>query len=223
MSQSFELIIFDCDGTLITSEVLNNTAVSKALNHLGFVKYDLDLCLKSFQGKSFKDICKIVELSENAQIDKSLFGNLIKRFSIENIPKIEAVPHAKSVLAQINLPMAVGSNGHREFVIKYLQQAGLLDFFGEDNIFTHNQHIKPKPYPDMFLHAAMIHNAEPAKSMVVEDSPTGVLAAKSAGMYAVGFTGAHFEQELAEKSLKDAGADIVVDDYNDILAIIQNN
>ena len=75
----------------------------------------------------------------------------------------------------------------------------------------------------MFLHAAMIHNIEPAKSMVVEDSPTGVLAAKAAGMYAVGFTGAHYEQELAEKSLKDAGADIVVDDYNDILAIIKNN
>ena len=83
MRQTFELIIFDCDGTLITSEVLNNTAVSKALAHLGHLKYNLDFCLNSFTGKSFKDICKVVEQNENCKIDKNLFGKLISRFSID--------------------------------------------------------------------------------------------------------------------------------------------
>ncbi|MBL6784804.1 MAG: HAD family phosphatase [Rickettsiales bacterium] len=212
MNPIFELVIFDCDGTLITSEVLNNTAVSKALNHLGYNRYDLDLCLKTFQGKSFKDICKIVETNESSRIDKSLFGNLIKRFSIENIPNIEAVPNAAKVLEQIKLPKVVGSNGHREFVIKYLEQAELLGFFGKENIFTHNDYLRPKPYPDMFLHAAMIYNVDPSKAIVVEDSTTGIRAAKSAGMFAVGFTGAHFNQEDAKQRLVNEGADVVIED-----------
>jgi HAD superfamily hydrolase (TIGR01509 family) len=221
MKPDFKLLILDCDGTLITSEVLNNTAVSKALHSLGFTEYPVEACLDQFTGKSFKDICRDIELAENKDVDKEQFGKLITRFSIANLPKIKAVTNANKLLTQVSILKVVASNGHREFVLKYLEQAKLLKHFKTSDIFTHDQVSRPKPHPELFLYAAQMNGIDPKSAIVIEDSPTGIIAAKAAGMYAVGFVGSCLDLDKARHQLLSAGADIIIEDLLEILEFLQ--
>ena len=216
----YQLIIFDCDGTLIDSEELNNNAVSKALNLLGYKDYTLEYCLKRFTGRSFKDIYKSVNESYSGELDKKEFGELIEKYSRDNVTKVKAVRNAKILLEQININIAVASNGHREFVIKYLSNTELIKYFNKNNIFTHDMVNRPKPYPDLFLYAAHQNKTEPKYTLVVEDSEAGVRGAKAAGMYVVGFIGTSFDQEARKIKLKDAGADLIITDLLELIPLI---
>jgi len=72
----------------------------------------------------------------------------------------------------------------------------------------------------LFLYAAQMNDVDPKNTMVIEDSVTGVIAAKSAGMYAVGFIGSHINQDVARAQLEDAGADKIIDDLLDVLDLV---
>lgn len=220
MSSKYKLLILDCDGTLITSEVLNNTAVSKALDAVGFPDYSVEYCIDNFQGMTFRDIHKHIEQKEKTEIDKGLLSKLITRFSYENIAQIAPVDNADKLLEQVKIPAVVASNGHREFVFKYLDSAGLLKYFNLTDIFTHDQVNHPKPAPDLFLYAAEINNVNAKDAIVVEDSVIGITAAKAAGMYAVGFVGAYLDMEEARSKLIKAGADIVIEDLLDVMNVL---
>ena len=213
----FDLIIFDCDGTLIDSEELNNQAVSNALIELGFEQYDLKYCLKNFTGMSFKDIFQKIQDENSKVITKSELGELVIKYSKENIYSIKAVKNAKNLLSQLNYPLAIASNGHKDFVIKYLENTSLINFFLRENIFTHDIVERPKPYPDLFLYAAKVNNINPKNIIVIEDSVAGVIAAKAAGMYSVGFIGSSFDQSSARLNLEKAGANVIISDLLQLL------
>jgi HAD superfamily hydrolase (TIGR01509 family) len=217
----FEFLLLDCDGTLIISELLNNEAVAKALNQLGLTHYTTAVCMERFRGKSFTALHQEIMQTENIVIDKADFGGLIRKFSETNVALIQAVPNAMALLEQARIAKAVASNGHREFVLKYLKQVDLLKYFGDSNIFTQNQVARPKPYPDLFLHAATMNDVSCDKTIVVEDSATGIHAAKAAGMFALGFIGGSLEQERAAQELHAAGADHIITDLLEVLEFIR--
>ena len=84
-------------------------------------------------------------------------------------------------------PYAIGSNGSPcKMQITLGQHAGLIARFGE-RIFSGQDMQRPKPFPDVFLHAAQSMAADPATCVVIEDSPTGTRAAKAAGMRCMGY------------------------------------
>ena len=80
------------------------------------------------------------------------------------------------------LPMAVASGGVREIVNLELEAMGIKELFKA--ILTADDHIKPKPAPDIFLEAARRLGVEPAYCQVFEDGDLGLEAARSAGMLA---------------------------------------
>lgn len=215
------LIIFDCDGTLIDSEAANNLAVSQAISELGCGDdYDVRSCLKKFRGKSLIDIVNIVSREIGVMLDKDVFVNLINQKAAESYQTIAAVENAKEVLDNLNIKKCVASNGNRECVIRCLEHTGMYDVFGEQRIFTQSQVPFPKPAPDLFLYAAQKCDVDPLKSIVIEDSETGIIAAKKAKMVAVGFTGTAINVDRREEKLKKAGADYIISDLNEILMLV---
>jgi HAD superfamily hydrolase (TIGR01509 family) len=95
----------------------------------------------------------------------------------------------------------VASNGNRRKVEFTLGHTGLLSRFA-GRIFSADDVQHPKPAPDLFLHAARSLGASPGRTTVIEDTATGIMAAKAAGMRAIGFAAMTPRHRLAA-----AGAD----------------
>ena len=97
--------------------------------------------------------------------------------------------------------------------------AGLLDLF-DPHVFSASQVARGKPAPDLFLLGAERVGGDPARMLAVEDSASGIVAARAAGMTAWGFTGGgHFAADRAGRHLLDAGAERVFDDMRELLAL----
>ena len=91
-----------------------------------------------------------------------------------------------------------------------------------DGVFSAEAVRHGKPAPDLFLHAAARMGAVPTRCVVVEDSPAGIVAARAAGMAAIGFTGGlHARGEAYRARLLDAGAEEVAADAAALAALLR--
>lgn len=209
----FDLVIFDCDGTLVDSEYLNNKAVADYLCSLGFTKYTVEYALGNFMGMTMEDIRLIVEAETGEKIPDDYKEQFIANVEAAIPLYLEPVGQAAEVVAACaqSAAICVASNGERPNVLSCVRAAGLQKHFPDPLIFTKDMVDKGKPAPDLFLHAARKMGANPSKTLVIEDSTPGVKAGKAAGMTVVGFTGAAHNKQVAAQTLAKAGADAVFD------------
>jgi beta-phosphoglucomutase-like phosphatase (HAD superfamily) len=98
--------------------------------------------------------------------------------------------------------VCVASQGKLEKTRLTLGLTGLRELFGPGALFSAESVPRGKPHPDLFLHAASVMGSSPASSVVVEDTPSGVTAAVSAGMRALGYAA-----DSDEVALREAGAE----------------
>ena len=119
---------------------------------------------------------------------EALMEELHRLVMAEALAGVEPRPGALELLEQLvkaGVPVAVASNSQREFVQRTLSGAGLLD--GRFQTVVSVEDVEhPKPAPDIYLEACRRLGAEPERCAALEDSATGVAAAKAAGMYVIG-------------------------------------
>jgi HAD superfamily hydrolase (TIGR01509 family) len=127
---------------------------------------------------------------------------------------LTTVPGIEAVLDGLQRPFCVASNGNHAKVNFTLGHTGLLPRF-LNRIFTADDVAHPKPAPDLFLLAARTLGADPARTTVVEDTPTGVTAAKAAGMRAIGFAAM-----TPAGRLQAAGADAIARSMAEVAALL---
>lgn len=185
-SKKYDLIIFDCDGTLVDSEGIIASACSKILQEMGYKQYTYDYFAKRFASISLYSVVKVLtsELGPSFNAEEFMRKSLNQELLAQHLMPI---PGAKELLAHLqnaDYPMCVASNGEMEMVVKSLNTVGLLEYFKQDHIFTYRQSNNiPKPAPDLFLFAAKnMGDIDPSRCLVIEDSDTGVRAAKAANM-----------------------------------------
>lgn len=222
MSNKPELIIFDCDGTLVDSEYLNNKAFSDVLLGFGLEKYTPEYCLATFAGRTITNLMIEIQMETGFDFPADTVQRYISR--VEELQKIELHP-VRGALDLVrdcadNMNICVGSNGERSNVIRSLELTGFTPYFPEERIFTKIQVREGKPAPDLFLFAAEQMGVSPDRCVVIEDSETGTTAGVAAGMFTIGFTGTHHEPEKQEIRLKSAGAHAVVSDLIHIKDLI---
>ena len=182
-----ELVIFDCDGVLVDSEGLSVSAL------LGMVKLaggtiDEDTAYEHFLGKSMKSVREILGRDFGLDItDRHLTEmrvELMRRFREE----LKPVAGVKEMLAKLSVPCCVASSGTLDRIRYALDVTGLLGLL-EPHLFSAAMVSRGKPAPDLFLHAASAMGVKPENCLVIEDSPAGVEAARSASMHVFAFTG----------------------------------
>ena len=182
------LVIFDCDGVLIDSEPIANRVLQRQLEAAGLAMGHEEV-MKTFVGRT-RDGCiemagrmlgRPLPADFGAAWDAALFEALAR--------EVKPVEGITEVLDGLRLPWCVASNGEPDRMRLALRAAGLLDRVG-DRLFSAKQVARPKPAPDLFLHAARAMGHLPATCAVVEDTPTGVKAAAAAGMRVFGYVGA---------------------------------
>jgi len=193
---SIGLVIFDCDGVLIDSERLAIKVDMLVLRELGWPLSEAEV-IERFVGRSDRDTKAAIEahLGRKLPIDwEEQVQSLYRQAFEANLSPVEGVVEA---LDGITLPSCVASSGTHEYLRYTLRLTGLYERF-EGRIFSAEDVARGKPAPDLFLHAAEQMATKPAGCVVVEDSRSGVEAARAAGMRALAFAGGLSPRELLE-------------------------
>lgn len=183
------LILFDFDGVIADSEVISLATLCDALNDYGVV-LSLEDTRARFLGKSVdKIVSEVREQQPDADWnDFALHWHtiLFARFASDLTP----VPGVTDLLDRLDaaaLPYCIASSSGFTRIRFALDAMGLSARFR--HIFSAEEVQNGKPAPDLFLHAARQMSTPPARCIVIEDSPYGIQAARSAGMTAIGFLG----------------------------------
>jgi len=201
------LIIFDCDGVLVDSEVLSCRCLSKVLASYG-IDLGLDQALDLFLGRSMTAVVEHYAALGRPipeQFSAELTAGVRAAFTSALCP-IEGV---SSVLEGLQIPHCVASSSDVDRVSLSLSLTGLAPHF-DNRLYTSQMVERGKPAPDLFLHAAERMQADPRRTLVIEDSISGVAAGKAAGMTVWGFVGgSHYQSRDGKAILREAGADRV--------------
>lgn len=208
MRMTYDLFIFDCDGTLVDTEYPNNLATIELLHERGLTQYDMDYALSHFVGRRFGAI--IAEISaETGYIFSddiaTLYIERAKALLPDHLKRIDGAEDLIEAAQRAGMSICVASNGQRENVIYSLEIAGLKDYFPDEHIFTAIEVVNPKPAPDLFLLAAQKMDANLDRCLVLEDSIGGATAGVAAGMDTYGFTGCAHDAENQLKALINIG------------------
>lgn len=198
-----DLIIFDCDGVLVDSERISHEVMIAMLAERG-VAMSFDDAVARFMGTSMPHALEVVR-QLTGEAPESFLPAFRERTFAAFSAELQPVPGVPELLAALTLPVCVASNGPREKMALTLGRTGLLPRF-EGRLFSADDVARPKPAPDLFLLAAERLSARPQACIVIEDSPTGVAAARAAGMRVFGYAAMTPAQRL-----HDAGADAVFD------------
>jgi HAD superfamily hydrolase (TIGR01509 family) len=211
-----ELIIFDCDGVLVDSEVLSCRCLSETLATYG-IHLEIFEALELFLGRSTDAILQHYA-AQNRKLPDSFLADLKTRVRQTFQCSLQPIPGIGSLLSSLTTPHCVASSSDLDRVSLSLACAGLASYFG-DRLYTSHMVSRGKPAPDLFLHAADKMQVEPEKTLVIEDSVSGVAAAKAAGMKVWGFVGgSHYESRDGRAILRAAGADRVFGRMADLSA-----
>ena len=179
------LLIFDCDGVLVDSERLAHEVLLQMLAEAG-ITMTLQQAYDRFMGASTEKCVAILQDLLGGTAPADFMPRYAQRCFAAFSEGLNAVEGVSPLLDALTMPYCVASNGPREKMRFTLGHTGLLPRFA-GRLFSAQDVERPKPAPDLFLHAARTLQAAPADCVVIEDSPTGVAAARAAGMTVYGY------------------------------------
>jgi beta-phosphoglucomutase-like phosphatase (HAD superfamily) len=202
-----ELVIFDCDGALVDSEVISNEVLARMLTREGLPTM-LGEARRRYQGPLLADIRDRAE----AKLGRSLRPDWLAEYEHERAeafrrgltPVVSAAEAVRRVKKAAGLKLCVALRGALKKTRMTLGLTGLRDLFPPHALFSAHDAPRPKPDPALFQHAATTMNAKPSACVVIEDTPSGITAAVAAGMRAVGYAA-----DSDEHALRNAGAEII--------------
>lgn len=219
------LMIFDCDGVLIDSEVIYLEEEFRVLTSKG-VDVDKAWYVGEFMALAqplWKD--KFVNLiKERAGVDLTVDEfEAMKALTRERIAaEIKTVNGVEDMLSALRVPACVASSTQMQFLPKKLNRTNLAQYFGE-GVYSGDMVQNGKPAPDLFLYAADQMGGTVKNAIVIEDSVNGVRGGKAAGIYTIGFTGGSHCFDGHDEILKAAGADVVLPSHSALLEWLSAN
>lgn len=209
----FDLVIFDCDGVLVDSEPIVNRVFAETLTEAGF-QMTYEEITQRFVGKSLATCLEMIQKSHGRPLPIEWLERNREREIAALHQELQPVPGITQVLEQLTLPRCVASNSSHRHLKLVLTLTGLLHKF-EGNLFSANDVDRPKPFPDVYLHAASQMGITPERCVVIEDSATGVQAAHAAGMTVFGYA-----KRSDRTALTAAGAKFVFDQMQELPSLI---
>jgi HAD superfamily hydrolase (TIGR01509 family) len=215
------LIIFDCDGVLVDSEIIAHTLLAQMMTDLGHPMTTAE-AVQRFAGRSLADTLSLIEVDLTRSIPEEL-GQRYGRLLLERLRRdLKPIAGVKAAVAALPYPRCVASSSSLERIRLSLEATGLASLFGA-NIFSATQVAHGKPAPDLYLFASRRMGIAPERCVVVEDSALGVTAGRAAGMKVIGFTGAAHATPDAAQGLAAAGACSVISSMVDLPATVERS
>ncbi|MFY8325355.1 HAD family hydrolase [Pseudoalteromonas sp. ZZD1] len=192
MANKIELVIFDCDGVVIDSEVLSARVLIDMLKDFN-INIDMHYVQRHFLGCSFKSVSEKIatafEVNLPHQFESDYRHTLVTMFA----EHLQPTAGIKNILLNLNVPFCIATSSSLQRTQKALHAVKFDSLFTK--IFTSEEVTLGKPAPDLFLHAANQMGVLPQNCLVIEDSSAGIQAAISANMQVMHyFGGQHLEK-----------------------------
>lgn len=193
-----ELVIFDCDGVLVDSEPITVALLREDLVQRGL---DLDHAQidRLFTGGTMRGVSmQAAEMGADIPADwvDRIYDEMYRRLAL-GTPVIEGAEAVMDRLDMAGIPHCVGSNGSLQKMQITLGQHASLQARLDGRLYSAHAFGIAKPEPDMFLQAARDHGVAPGAVAVVDDSPSGCIAARRAGMCIFGYAARNNGERLA--------------------------
>lgn len=216
-----DLVIFDCDGVLADSEIVAARVEAKLLSSAGYEITPEELA-QVYSGLTFKDILLRIEQEAQILFQATMIEEAEKLVDQRLAREVRAIEGAREAVASLKTKSCVCSNSSAARLDATLTRIGLKPYF-INAVFSAADlpSARPKPAPDIFLHAAQAMGANPANTFVIEDSTHGIAGAAAAGMRVIGFTGASHTYPGHADLLTEAGAETVIHRWADFPAVIR--
>jgi HAD superfamily hydrolase (TIGR01509 family) len=186
-NMDFDLIIFDCDGVLVDSEMLSAAVLTAQLAELG-IGLNFEQFRHEFLGRGFASASQCLRQRTGRDLPSAFAQDYFTRLNAVFAEKLQPMPGILPLLESLQTPHCVASGSippRLDFSIKI---CGLEPYFGE-RVYSAARVKHSKPAPDLFLYAAEQHGVLPHRCLVLEDSEMGVRAGLAAGMTVWHFAG----------------------------------
>lgn len=217
---AFDLVIFDCDGVLVDSELLSLAAARVALARAGLA-LDPATVRESYLGRSAAFLISDAESRLGRPLPADFLPNLRETTFAAFRSGLKPIAHVREAIEALGVPRCLASSSTHPRIALSLALTGLADLF-EGRAFSATDVSRGKPAPDLYLFAAERCEVAPARCLVIEDSAPGVSAGRAAGMNVLGFLGgSHIDPARDGPNLTKAGAVALFDDMRTLHAAIK--
>ena len=212
-------LICDCDGVLVDSEVVADRVLFDTLSQT-FPGIDFRASVKTAFGQQTSRFLADLAARFDLAMPADFLDTIEHNIDVALAESVSPIIGVRDALKRIGLPAAVVSNSRMARVSASVRRAGLDTIFGP-RVFSAEQVERPKPFPDVYLYAARQLGVEPARCLVVEDSVSGLNAARAAGMMTVAFVGAsHIPAGYADV-LTEMGITRIFDRMDQLPALVE--
>lgn len=209
----YKVICWDIDGTLVDTEELHYSCLKRVCENGG---YKLESSIYDLAGLSLFDLWDKFKLQEHflskeewlKQIHSLYESHINDNFVRDGIREVLAT------IKNLDILQVAVSNGERRVVQANLKNCNLTSFFQAS--ISRDDIQLPKPAPEAYLSALELIQVKPEDAIAVEDSPTGVQAAKSAGIKVVAFPNQH------TMKMDFSNADHIIDHPFELVDLIKN-
>lgn len=182
MTTTYDLIIFDMDGTLVQSEDCASQALIDVIPALA--DQSAQSITERYKGMRLANIFDDIEAHMPGAIPEGCLELYRERENFHSATMITPSKGVDVLLKKISQRKCIASNAPVVKTKRSLEICGLADFF-PTGIFSAYEVNAWKPDPALFLYAANAYDTDPSKCLVVEDSDVGLEAARAAGMDSV--------------------------------------
>lgn len=213
------LIIFDFDGVIADSETPANAVLAEMVTELG-APTTLEDAYDRYLGKRFADVVAQIERDVGQTLPADFAAALQKRTLQRFRDDLQPVSGVLDFIdAFKEVPKCIASTSSPDRIHMCLDLLCLREAF-EPNVYSVSMVTRGKPHPDVFLYAAAQLGAPPSRTIVIEDSASGVTAGVAAGMTVIGLLAAsHIKPDSGDR-LRRAGAHHVVDTFDEAREIV---
>lgn len=212
------MIIFDCDGVLVDSEILSCGTDARLMTEAGY-PISTEALIAGYIGRPKRETWAAIAELRGVPWPEGLLERAHTTLTELLRTELQPVEGVADALAALDERMAVASSSGVAKLRLALETCGLLEIF-DPLVFSAEMVARGKPAPDVFLYAAEKSGVAPDACLVIEDSVAGVTAALAAGMQVLGFTGGKHSFPGHGAGLRDAGALEVVRHMRDLPATI---
>jgi beta-phosphoglucomutase-like phosphatase (HAD superfamily) len=218
MEKIIKAVIFDAEGVVINTEPLWDRSQIILMERRGLV-YNRAHLKPLMAGRTILEGVRVMKDYYNLDEDENKLANerkeLIENLFLHDIAYIDGFNDFFEWLETTDLKSCIATSLRKKLMILVEQKLPVRDLFGNAIFHIEDVGSKSKPAPDIFLYAAREMGIAPENCIVIEDSPYGIEAAKSAGMISIGLTTSFDQTVLSE-------ADNVVSDYVQIRHLLSN-
>jgi HAD superfamily hydrolase (TIGR01509 family) len=213
----FAFLIFDCDGVLVDSEWLVARIEVETRAEFG-QQITIEEYIRRYVGLSTRSPEYLKSLEGLPTEFRAVMKERIERAFHQ---ELEAIPGVAEALEQLKAwPKAIASSSSPWEIEMMLEHTNLLEHF-RNRIYSVSIVARPKPAPDVYLHAAEQNNVLPSQCLVIEDSVVGATAALSAGMTVWGFTGARHQTAQSKQRLAELGVHKIISHMHEIPELLK--